>query len=108
MRRSPDPHGIVHRDINDVGIRRLDLDVRLPAVVRRDHILLRRRLQLAGLLGLLPHPLYRVHHVLLLGQKSIAQIGRPGDVVIQTLQHIGENHQRLHARIPVLLLRGLR
>jgi hypothetical protein len=44
---------------------------------------------------------------LLLRKKRIAQIGGPGDVVIQALQNVGEHHQGLYARVPILLLRGL-
>ena len=106
--RTPDPHRIVHRHVDDLGVGRLDVNVGLAAGGGRRHVLLCGGLQLPRLLRFLAHALNRVHHALLLGQKRIAQVGGPDDVVIQPLQHIGENRQRLHAGVPVLLLCGLR
>ena len=106
-RRSPDPGRIIHRHVDYVGAGRLYGDV-WPAVIGGGlHLLLWGGLQLPGLLCLLPHALHRIHYILLLRQKRVAQVRGPGDVVVQALQHIREDRQGLDAGIPILLLRGL-
>jgi hypothetical protein len=50
--------------------------------------------------------LHGVHYIGLLRQKCVPQRGGPLYVPAQQLEHIRENHQGLHTRIPVLLLRG--
>ena len=107
-RRSPDPRRIVDRNIEHRRVRRLDLNHRLAIVRCVYHVLLRRGCQFARFLGALPHALHRIHYVLLLRKERVAQIGGPGDVIIQPLQDVGEYHEGLNAGIPVLLLRGLR
>jgi hypothetical protein len=67
------------------------------------HLLLFIRFQVALLLGLLAHPLHRIHHIALLGQKRIAQISGPLDIVCQPLDHVRQPGQRLDACIPWLL-----
>jgi len=52
------------------------------------HLLLLVGLQGALVLRLLAHPLDRTHHVGLLGQKRIAQLGGPLNVVAQTFDQI--------------------
>jgi len=45
-----------------------------------------------------------IHDIGLVGEKSVAQVCGPGNVLIHTLKNIGESDQRLNARIPVLFL----
>jgi hypothetical protein len=44
-------------------------------------LLLLIRFQVALVLSLLAHPLYRIHYIALLRQKRVAEIGRPLDIV---------------------------
>src|ERR1039457_133222 len=53
---------IIRRNVNDIGIRRLNDDRR----ALRRYVLLRRGLKIAGSLRSLTHHLYGIHHVLLL------------------------------------------
>ncbi len=100
LRRSPDPDRVVLRHVHHVRVHRVDIDRALVV----SHLLLRRGSQLAGLLRLLPQGLHRIHHVLLLRQKSVAQVGGPIHVGVELLQHVGKHDQRLYAGVPVLLL----
>jgi hypothetical protein len=45
---------------------------------------------------------------LLLGEKGVAKVGRPGDIVVQAFQHVWKHHESLDAGVPILLLSGLR
>ena len=74
----------------------------------RLHSLLRRVFQIAGLLRFLAHHLNRVHHILLLVVVSVAQRGRPGNILVHISQHGGKCGERFHAGIPGLLVHGLR
>src|ERR1017187_9022928 len=56
--------------------------------------------QVAVLRGLPPLILHRVHHVLLLRQKGVAQLGRPVHVRSHHLQHGGKRQQRLYTGVP--------
>jgi hypothetical protein len=55
-------------------------------------------------LGSCAHGLDGVHHIRLLRQKRVAQIGGPANVTPQDVQHIGKGDKSLNARVPVLLL----
>src|SRR5580704_2610630 len=100
---APNPGGIVNRHIEDVRIGGFDLNRRLSVFRGRADVFLRAGGQLSGLLGFCAHSLDCIHYILLLREKSVAEIGRPGNVVIQTLEHVGKHDQRLHARVPILL-----
>src|SRR5580704_10031474 len=101
--RAPDVLRIVVRNVNRIGIGRLNPNCALAILILRHHILLRRRLELAVFLSPGAHSLHRRHDVRLLRKKGISNIGSPTNVGSQAVQYIGENHQRLHTRVPVLL-----
>jgi len=71
------------------------------------HLLLLVRFQVAFILSLLAHALHGIHHVALLRQERVAQIGGPLDVVCQALYHVGQTSQGLDAWIPRLLRRSI-
>jgi hypothetical protein len=48
------------------------------------------------------HPLHRIHHVRLLGEKRIPEISRPLDIAGHSLQSFRNSSERLHAWIPRL------
>jgi hypothetical protein len=64
-------------------IGRLDLDGTLVVLVVHRHHLLRSAVQPAVCPGPRAHILHRVHHIGLLGQERIPQIGGPLDIVGQ-------------------------
>jgi len=64
--------------------------------------------QFSGCRRLATHTLNGVHHLGLLGEKGVAQLGGPFDVVEELLHDIGKRSQALNARVPVLLLDGFR
>jgi hypothetical protein len=64
--------------------------------------------QIALFLGLRSHPLYRFHHVILLNQESVTQLGGPLDVVREPLDHVREPRQCLDARVPGLFRNRVR
>jgi len=103
-RGAVDIFGLVDWNVDYLRIGRLDLDRILAALGIHSHYLLRRRLQPAVGLSSGTHCLHRIHHVGLLGQKRVSEIGSPSDIVTEQIQRIRECHQRLDARIPVLLL----
>ena len=53
---------------------------------------------------LLAHALDGVHHVFLLREKRVTEVGRPLDVFGQKLDGVGQGSQTLDAGVPVLLL----
>ena len=53
------------------------------------------------------HALHRFHHVVLLRQECVAQVGRPLNVIRQELHHIRKRGQALDAGIPVLFFHGI-
>jgi hypothetical protein len=59
--------------------------------------------EIAIVLCFLAHALHSIHQICLLSQKSIAEIGRPLDIVRQTFNDLGQSGQGLHAWIPGLL-----
>ena len=107
-RRAPDVGGIVIGQVHHIRIGRLDIDDRASGVIRSGHSLLTGRGQFSGLLRPEPHSLDRIHHVRLLRQKGVSKIRRPGDVLVQALDQVRKDHQRLDAGVPVLLLGRLR
>jgi len=60
-------------------------------------------LQIALVLGFFSHALHGIHHVLLLSQEGVAQIGGPLDVICKSFDDIGKTGHGLDARIPRLL-----
>jgi hypothetical protein len=61
------------------------------------------RFQIALFLGLFAHALHRIHHVALLCQESVAEIGGPLNIIGEPLHHIGERRHGLNTGIPRLL-----
>jgi hypothetical protein len=82
-RPAPDVRWAVGGDIDHLRIGRLNLD-RIPAFLCGGrHHLLRRVGQLAVGPGTSAHPLYRAHHIGLLGKERIPKIRGPPDIVGQ-------------------------
>jgi hypothetical protein len=66
----------------------LDFDGALATLVFRcDHLLL-RTVELAIGPGAGTHALHGVHHIILLSQERIAQVGGPADVATQQMERI--------------------
>src|SRR5689334_1150465 len=86
---------IVGRNNNVVDARRHDRDIRAAR-----HHNLRTAAQISIVARALPHSLHRIHHFLLLAQKSVANIGGPAHVGSHHLQHVGKGKQCLHGRVP--------
>jgi hypothetical protein len=100
--RTVDDDGVVGRDIDDVGARGLDDDdFLLLDDLRLDRLLLARR-QSSLVLGLLAHPLNRIHDVGLLSEEGVSEIVRPLNVVAEPLDHVGEGGHRLDGGVPRL------
>jgi hypothetical protein len=59
--------------------------------------------QIAFFLRLFSHALHSLHHIGLLGQEGVAEIGGPLNVIGEALDHFREPGQSLHAWIPWLL-----
>jgi hypothetical protein len=57
---------------------------------------------MAVVLGLLPHPLDRRHHIALLGKKRVPEISSPLDIADKPFHHIRNGRQRLNAWVPRL------
>ena len=100
-------HGVVRRYIHDLRIRLFDHDHTFAFDDLRLYFLLLVRFQVAVALGLLAHALDGVHHIALLREEGIAQVGGPLNVVGQSLDQVGETRQRLDAGIPWLLGNGI-
>jgi hypothetical protein len=49
-----------------------------------------------------------IHHIRLLCQKRVSQVGRPLDVASHPLNHVWKLYQRLDAWVPRLLCHGIR
>ena len=71
----------VLRNVNDLGVRRLNHDHLFVVDGLGFDFLLRTRLQVPVALRLSPHPLDRIHHVGLLGEKRVAQVHCPRNVL---------------------------
>src|SRR5271155_468269 len=93
-RRGINHQRIVERHRYECCIYRLDLNVRTAA-----HHDLAVAPQIAKVLGLLPHSLHRVHHVLALSEKGIAQVGCPIHVRSHGVQHGWKREHCLYAGI---------
>lgn len=130
-----DRHGIavdllrvVARHVDHVGLRLLDGDellrrldderARIGALrIGRGRVVGRCRgggdldlvvvLEPAGLGGALAHDLDRVHHVGRVVVVGLAQCLGPGQVAGHLVHHVAEGGQRLHARVPGLLVDGI-
>jgi hypothetical protein len=98
----------VHRDwiigghIHNLRTRRLDDDYTFVIDRLRLHLLLFGRLQIALLLGLLPHALHGRHHITLLREKGIPQVSRPLDIVGEPFRDVRNSRKRLNAWVPRL------
>ena len=68
------------------------------------HFLLLVRLQGPFVLGFRTHALDGIHHIFLLCEKDVAEIGSPLNIVGQTLHDVGERGHGLNARVPRLFL----
>jgi hypothetical protein len=106
--------GVVRRDVNDVGIGLLNLN-HLPAApgcTAADclgfHDLLWTGFQISGALGLRAHALDRSHHVSLLRQKRVSQIGCPLNVAGHACHHVRKHDQPLDTWVPWLLGHSVR
>ncbi len=93
-------HGIVRRYVHNLRISRFDYDDALTLDDCRLHLLLLVGFQIALILGFLAHPLNGIHHITLLRQKSVAQVGGPLNVICQQLYDLRQRGQSLHTRIP--------
>jgi hypothetical protein len=81
--RTPNISRIVNGDVHYLWVGRLDFDGVLAALVfRGDHLLL-RTVKLAIGPGARTHTLHGVHHIILLSQERIAQVGGPTDVATE-------------------------
>ena len=67
------------------------------------NLLLLGRGELAVRFGLCAQALDRVHHVRLLRQHRIAELLRPIEILVHHVEHGRRRHERLHARVPILL-----
>jgi len=108
LRRSA-PHRvrIIVRHVHPLWIGRLNFNrALLPLRLCVDRVL-RCAPEPPILPRLSPQILDRIHYVRLLPQKRIPQVGGPPDIAIQQRHHIRKRHQRLHARVPILLPRRL-
>jgi len=103
-RRTVDIFGLVNRDVDHLRIGRLDLDRVLAAFSVHGNHLLRRRLQPSVRLSSRAHCLHRTHHIGLLAKERVPKVGSPSDIVAEQIQRIRKCHQRLDARVPILLL----
>ena len=106
-RRAVDYYRVITGNINHLRVGRLDLDDGLRLNRLYLDLLLFRRLQLTGVLRLLPHPLDGIHYFALLIEESVAKILRPLNIRVQQFEQVGESHHSLHAGVPRLFGRGL-
>jgi hypothetical protein len=77
-------------------------DISLIALCPGCYGLLGRRLQGARCASFLTQALNGVHDILLLGKKSISQVGCPFHILIEPCEYIGQHYEPLHAGIPGL------
>ncbi len=110
--RGPPPTAVhdrrlVGRHVDDLRIRRLDHDVGLRPFLLHLDLLLLVALQISGGLGLPAQVLHGVHHLRLLREERVAQLLRPGEVLVHPVQHLGEGGQRFDALVPWLVLQRI-
>src|SRR5262245_2939252 len=104
---------LVLRDVDHLRIRRLDGDhlrtARTARTARRlaDDGLLRRRLEVAGVVRLGAQALCCVHQLVALRQERVAQVLRPFQIVRHAVQDVGEDREGFHAWVPVELRQRL-
>src|ERR1700722_2027696 len=91
---------IVLRYVHYVRRRRLNDD----RLTLSSHVLLRRGLQVPGLLRLLPHGLNGLGGRLLLVDIGVAKLRCPGKILVHIGEYRGELSQRFDAFIPVLFV----
>src|SRR5580658_1528131 len=102
--RSVNNHGIVGRHIDDLWVGLLNDNYSLRLYYLRFHSLLLGGFQVSCIHGLLAHSLHRVHHVTLLREEGVTQVGGPLDAVNKLLHQVWERGHGLDAGIPVLVL----
>jgi hypothetical protein len=107
-RRAIDNRRVIGRHVNDLWVSLLNHDDSFVFYDLGFDFLLLVRSQSPGSFCLRPHSLNGVHHIALLSQKSITQIGSPLDVIGQTLYNIGQRSHRFYARIPWLFSNCIR
>ena len=90
---------VIVRHHNEVRVYRHDGDVRSAA---NDNLSVRS--QISEIAGLASLPLNGVHHIGLLGQESVSEIGRPVHIAGHHFQHGWKRQQRLNAGIPRKLI----
>src|SRR5580765_8436388 len=86
---------IVIGNYNVIRARRQDRNIRSTA-----HNVLRVAAQISEIACPLAHSLYGIHHILLLGQKCVAQVGGPVHIRGHHVQNRRERQQGLHGRVP--------
>jgi hypothetical protein len=86
-----------------LGVRLLDDDHRLTFYHLGFHLLLLVRLQIAGVLGLLAHALHSLHHVVLLREEGVAKVGRPLNIIGESLHDIRKRRHGLNTWVPGFL-----
>jgi hypothetical protein len=59
-------------------------------------------------LSLRPHALHCIHHIRLLCQKRVPQVGCPLNIARHSLNHVWKLHQGLDTRVPRLLCHSVR
>jgi hypothetical protein len=101
--RAVDYRGVVRRDVNHAGIGLLNYDHLFVPGGLRCHLLFLGRFQISFRLGFPAHPLDRIHHIRLLRQKGVSQLGCPLNVTGQSRDDIWDRYHRLDGRIPWLL-----
>jgi hypothetical protein len=87
---------------------RFDDDNLLPTLILGSDRLLRRRRKTAACLRAGSHALHRAHDIRLLCKECIPEVSGPANVLVQFLQGVRYGHERLNARIPGLLLGGIK
>ena len=105
--RAVDHCGVVAGNVNDLRFSLLNHDDSLVFDGLRLHFLLLGGFKVSSTLGLHAHALNRFHHVILLRQKGITQVGGPLDVFCKLFDHIGQRRHGLHAGIPVFFLESV-
>jgi hypothetical protein len=107
-RRAVHHRRVVARNVNYLWTGLLNHDDLLALHNLGFHFLLLTCFQVSRILGLLAHPLYCIHHIALLSQKSVAQVRRPLDVFGHLFDNIRKGCHGLDAWIPILFLHGVR
>ena len=99
-----DDQRIVGRHVDQAGLGRLDADDRGPLGRRGldgDHLLRGGGERALGA-GSGAEPLDRVHQLLPLRERRVAELLRPCELLVHHAEHRGERDQRLHAVVPAL------